>query len=344
MTRVVIHIGSHKTGTTYLQQGFVALRASLRAAGIEYPPEWQDHLYGHHSLVRMLAAGDAATPARLAAMVQAAGQEGHAVLLSSENFEDLDDAAIGRLASALRGHAVEIVFFMRHWSGLLPSAWQEEVKQGGSAPYPGFLLKHLAQPAHSRLLNPTPMLGGYAAAFGHEAIRLVGYDRVIDSGEDIVGFFLRALLEVACACPAGGKRINRSLPAVDVEIIRLLSVAARRSAGSLPGGVWPMKLFYDLSRQGLPAIATLRAALRPHVVRHDGPGGLSALRALERQVIEQFGPILPGDGDVPPIAPCPSSLGEYVAGEYWMDPAVAPAFAELRDAARRRHAALAIAP
>ena len=37
MVRVILHIGPHKTGTTLLQQRFVALREPLGAAGIVSP-------------------------------------------------------------------------------------------------------------------------------------------------------------------------------------------------------------------------------------------------------------------------------------------------------------------
>jgi hypothetical protein len=343
VTRIVIHVGSHKTGTTYLQQGFVALREPLRAAGIDYPAEWQDHLHGHHSLVRMLASGDAATPARLAALADQAGREGRGILFSSENFEDLDDASVARLASALQGHAVEIVFFARRWAGLLPSAWQEQVKQGGSETYPQFLLTHLAQPSDSRLLNPMRVLGRYADAFGRNAIRLVAYDRVIDGGEDLLAFFLQTLLGVPIVPPTRGKRVNGALPAVDIEIIRLLNAMARRWQGSVPGGVWPMKLFYELGGQGLPAIAVLRTALRPFVTRCGVPDDLAALREIELQTIDRFGIALPTNGSMAARAPGPTAAGEHVAGEYWMDPLVPPAFAELRDAMRRRHAEIALA-
>ncbi|BDG71940.1 hypothetical protein [Roseomonas fluvialis] len=337
MTRVVIHIGSHKTGTTYLQRGFVALRPDLRAAGIDYPVQWQDHLHGHHSLVRLLAAGDAETPARLAVLAGEAGHGGRALLLSSENFEDIEAAAIGRLASALHGHQVEIVYFLRRWQGLVPSAWQEAVKQGGSETFPQFLLAHMLRLADSPLLNPGITLGRFAEAFGRQAIRLVAYDRLVEQGEELLGFFLRAVLGVAVAPPEQAGRINRALPPADVEIIRALNAAAQRSPDSLPGGVWPMRLFFELGRHGLPAIATLRRVMAQHVTRQVLPT-MPALRAVERDVIARFGPALPGD--VPEAAPAEA---EHVAGTYWMEPSVPAAFAELRAAIRQTHAEAALA-
>lgn len=338
MARIVIHIGSHKTGTTYLQQGFVALRQPLLAVGFDDPSEWQDHLDGHDTLVG-LAAGDGAALARLAAIGVTAAREGRAVLLSSEKFEHLDDSAVGRLAGALRGHAVEIVYVARHWSGLLPSAWQEQIKQGGSETYPEFLLSHFAQPADSRLPSPMGVLGRYAAAFGRDAIRLVDDDRLVGGGGDLLGLVLDALLRVPVLPSSQGRRVNAALAAVEVEVIRVVNAMAGRWPGSVPGGVRPMKLFFEFGREGLPAIDTQRAALRPYVIRCGVPDDLAALQVIESQTIAQSVPMLPAQGDAP--ARKPFVAGEHVAGEYWIDPTMQTAFATRRDALGRRYAEIA---
>jgi hypothetical protein len=342
VTRVLLHIGSHKTGTTYLQQGFVALRAALRDAGIDYPTAWQDHLHGHHSLVRALARDEAGTGDRLRGLAEQADAQGLALLLSSENFETLENAAVQRLATALAGHAIEVVYFARRWSGLLPSAWQEEVKQGGEATYPAFLLNHLADPQSSSLLNHGIVLDRYAQAFGQEAIRVVAYDGVIEAGDDLLAFFLRKVLQIGIDLPPAAGRINRALPTVDVEIIRALNVMARLSGGTLPAGVWPMRLFYDLGAGRLPAIARLRDALGAHVVEHRLAGDLPACREIEARTAQRFGPILPAGGPTL-FATTQPIVGRHVDSAYWMNPAVPTAFAQLCDAMCRRHGELAAA-
>ncbi len=40
MPRFTLHIGAHKTGTTYLQRVFHALRPALETAGIVFPSFW----------------------------------------------------------------------------------------------------------------------------------------------------------------------------------------------------------------------------------------------------------------------------------------------------------------
>ena len=36
----ILHIGPHKTGTTYLQLSFKAQRSGMEARGILYPAKW----------------------------------------------------------------------------------------------------------------------------------------------------------------------------------------------------------------------------------------------------------------------------------------------------------------
>lgn len=337
MTRVVLHIGPHKTGTTYLQQRFVALRDALRDAGFDYPERWQDHLHGHHSLARDLADPAREVAGPLAALLDAAARAERGLLLSSENFEDLPPAGLARLAAALAGHRTEIVYFARRWSGLLPSAWQEAVKQGSALPYADFLMTHLTRPEESDLLDYGRVLRRYAEAFGTGAIRLVSYDQSLVGGRDLLDVMLREILGVVIEAPADARRVNRTLPAFDIEIIRVLNGMAARSGGALPGGVWPMKLLYQLGAERLPAIATLRRVLggwqRPHAVPDDLPG----FRAIEARLLAQFGPAIgaaAADRLFGAEAPAETSL---VAGNYWHDPAVPRAFAELAEAMQRRH-------
>ena len=60
MTRTVLHVGPHKTGTTYLQQSLALNREKLLAAGIYYPSELvgQDITWCHVGLVEALKKND----------------------------------------------------------------------------------------------------------------------------------------------------------------------------------------------------------------------------------------------------------------------------------------------
>lgn len=83
--RLVVHMGFHKTASTFLQQLLAGNRAALAGRGV-----WYDDadVYGaHHPIANPLLAGD---PAPLAAMLRRARAAGcETVLLSSENLEAL---------------------------------------------------------------------------------------------------------------------------------------------------------------------------------------------------------------------------------------------------------------
>ena len=59
MTRFIIHIGPHKTGSTYLQNHLTQNRAALIGRGIYYPREWTTPEIGwcHAELAQLLQQG-----------------------------------------------------------------------------------------------------------------------------------------------------------------------------------------------------------------------------------------------------------------------------------------------
>lgn len=81
-------------------------------------------------------------------------------LHSSENFGRLDAAAISLPRRVLDGHAVEVVYFARRWSGLPPSVWQESVKRGNTETLSAFTFGHLLRPFRSDVLNDANVLAG----------------------------------------------------------------------------------------------------------------------------------------------------------------------------------------
>jgi hypothetical protein len=347
MARVVLHIGPHKTGTTLLQQRFVALREPLGAAGIAYPEAWQRHLWGHHALAFELAAAARAedeAERRLAAMrdtFAAVAAAAPCVLLSSENFERLSPAAIALLRRMLDGHAVEVVYFARRWSGLLPSVWQEDIKHGGAETLPAFALGHLLRPFRSEVLNYANVLDRYAAAFGAEALRFASYDAVLEGGGTLLGFFLGRVLGVALPPDGAAERVNGALPPEDAEIIRVLNAMARRERGRAPGGAWPRTHFHALARDGHPAVAALRGALRQAVEALRIPDDTAPFRAVERAVLERHGTrLLNAAPDGRLFGPCaaPAEI-RHVAGDPWTLPGVPDAFAALHRAIGERHRA-----
>lgn len=160
MTRLILHIGQHKTGTTSLQHQLAKHRPYLRSVGAIFPelPRWK---YAHHALFphffglercdpyvfRRL--GD--SPSRVIAASRAAWErvkkmvikeDPLSVILSSETFFRAGiEEEMGRFASILREvfDEIEVVCYIRNPAELLVSllSTQVQVRSQFEWPPPG---------------------------------------------------------------------------------------------------------------------------------------------------------------------------------------------------------------
>jgi hypothetical protein len=141
--RVDIHIGLHKTGTTYLQRSLYASRSALADAGVLVPGE--GHLFqrrGFWDLMgRRMRGVDqpklAGSWDALAAEVT--GWAGSQVLLSDEFLVYARRGQVRRLLRALEPAEVHVVVTVRDLARVIGSMWQQEVSQGRTWTWPEFV-------------------------------------------------------------------------------------------------------------------------------------------------------------------------------------------------------------
>jgi hypothetical protein len=130
--RVFVHIGLHKTGTTYLQNMMRANRDSLAAQGIAYPG-------GADGLSQGLAVWDLQggrpgetderVPGSWSALVDAVRTSGQPTALISVEWLSLSSAKqVRRVARAFRDSELHVIVTVRDLGRVAVSAWQEEVK------------------------------------------------------------------------------------------------------------------------------------------------------------------------------------------------------------------------
>lgn len=140
--RVVLHVGTPKSGTTYLQGLLWESRAPLADAGVRYPGEAPDdhflatvellegHFHGHrHPRV------DGAWSRLCAAVHEHAGT----TVVSHELLGDLTDEGVARIVAELRDVELHVVVTARDLARQLPAVWQEDVKNRHSLPFADFL-------------------------------------------------------------------------------------------------------------------------------------------------------------------------------------------------------------
>ena len=216
MKKIILHIGPHKTGSTYLQKKLLAASEVLASQGFFYPRDRFLSQYAHHDLALSKNFADFAS---LVSTFVALPDDIHTLLVSSENFDRLTQSEVMDLSKRIE-IPVEIVFFHRQASKLLYSSWQEEIKSGSAKSLEMFLLEAFFTPFQSEILNQSIILDRWAAAFGLECIKIFDYDLLISKKQDIVDAFVRNVLSEHLPSIADGEQVNKAFSQTFTEILR----------------------------------------------------------------------------------------------------------------------------
>ena len=150
--RTVVHLGTPKSGTTYLQELLWSSRPALVAAGVSYPGEVPE---GHFQATLDLKADefngwpDPAVPGAWDRLVTAARAFDGTTVISHELLGDLTDEQIGRLAADLSFQPLDLVITARDLARQLPAVWQEDLKNRHSMTFEEFLAVASPETEHS---------------------------------------------------------------------------------------------------------------------------------------------------------------------------------------------------
>jgi hypothetical protein len=170
-------------------------------------------------------------------------------ILSSEFLCDADDEAAREIVDSIGRDRLHVVVTLRPLSKILPSAWQQYVRNQLTAPYDDWLDAMFNRAPYRQ---PTPSFwrrhrhGKLVARWTN----LVGPDRmkvVIVDERDRDGF-LRAF-EAMLGVPDGllvpsAAGANRSLTAAEVEMIRQINI-------EFAGNDWPDEVYHKFIRNGV---------------------------------------------------------------------------------------------
>jgi hypothetical protein len=142
--RVFLHVGTAKSGTSFLQDLWWRHRDELRGRGLLLPGRRRDHfaaaavVKGMTAVVETLAPRERDAWHRLVEETRAWPDD---VLLTNEHFSDSPAASAAAAIADLAGAAdeVHVVVTARDLGRVLPSAWQQRVKMGARQRYRRFL-------------------------------------------------------------------------------------------------------------------------------------------------------------------------------------------------------------
>jgi len=204
MARVFLHIGGHKTGTSFLQSMFHRNRALLARDAIHYPDIGPNN--AHHALVRPWIV----TPDIPDRFFGRAGADGvwerltdtyaamaGTLFLSAENFSRVRPTRVDMADLARRlapFEEVRVIYTMRRQTELIPSVWTQVAK---SRKAPG-LRSTIGNALKERRVLGVPIDHGSVYAqilegFAPEQIRLLDYSTICRAPGGVLGSFLTLL-------------------------------------------------------------------------------------------------------------------------------------------------------
>ena len=249
MPRYIIHLGPYKTGSTYLQTRLYQHRDALAAAGFALASLWNSSATkpSHTGFMHRLVSE------RLhelkAAMAGWESSGAHTVIITSEEISTLcvRPIQLAMCAELLAGHDVTLIYYVRRWTDLLASTWQEYVKQGRAFQLPEVIVHNIRNPERSLIVNLDATVGKFAERFGKDCIRLVSYDALQESGADMFVHFARQFCGLEF--PAEPQtRLNASLRPSETEMMRVFNIFQQET------GVDSARLlrFFGMAHRPLP--------------------------------------------------------------------------------------------
>lgn len=203
MARVVIHVGTHKTGTTALQDAFAANRDMLARHGVIYPRIGRHT--GHHGLLTdwinlpsAYLSPDGGIDG-LTALARAWQARDVTLFLSSEEFSR--GGGIGGQVdmAALRGifqgwESIQILCLLRSQWQFLQSVYLEIARGRVPPPPPAMVETALATGMVDGLwCDYTRLVAHLGTGFGPEEIRLISFDRAALGPDGVIGAVLDRL-------------------------------------------------------------------------------------------------------------------------------------------------------
>ncbi|SFT43129.1 hypothetical protein SAMN05660657_00739 [Geodermatophilus amargosae] len=166
---MVMHVGTPKSGTTFLQELLWESRTALAEAGVLYPGE---HPAAHFHAVldaRQRSFHGHVDPAVAGAwgrLVEAARAHEGTTVVSHELFGDLDEEEAARALADLDFAEVHVIVTVRDLARQLPAVWQEDVKNRHFLTFGDFL--EMVRPGSGRPDEQRPAADtteGHAEAF-----------------------------------------------------------------------------------------------------------------------------------------------------------------------------------
>lgn len=256
--RVVLHVGTMKSGTTFLQNVVSANREALRAQGVSFVGrKWRDQIKAAQDLIEH--GGENQPPldpdGPWSRIVREVEEWPGTALFSVEFFGARKTAKIEQVVRCFGDTPVTVVLTVRDLARTIPSMWQEAVQNGSRATWEEYLRAVRAQKPDSRLGNGfwrQQGVAGMARRWGS----VVGTENVVvitappkGAPSDLLWERYAGVLGIDPASCALDVRANPSLGLASTLVLRALNEQLDRDP--LSRGAYHQKVKRILAKEGM---------------------------------------------------------------------------------------------
>jgi len=224
-SRLTIHIGLHKTGTTAIQHYFWRHYQELLQHGVYYPvtgrPANAATQFGHHEIPWAFTPEASERPQTLLARLRAEIEETTVadVVLSSEEFSRMSPSSITALRAALP-FETRIVFYYRRQSEIVQGLYGTDVLYAGERRDLDTYAQQFKGPLDFGRLAST-----WAAVYGQAAVTALHYRPSAFPDRNIVPHFMAAMELTGPSGDGEASHYNVSMPWFAVlSVLRLRGI------------------------------------------------------------------------------------------------------------------------
>lgn len=224
--RIFLHIGTPKTGTTFLQTILWGNRQALAEQGLLVPGKRRaEHLWASRAVrgETKWASQPAQAPGAWDRIVQAARQWPGSVIVSHEFFGAASESQARTAVDALAPAEVHLIVTARECVGMLTSRWQEWVKNGSRGPLSSYGGSTSDDPLYVwdwRTMDVAEVLSRWGTQVPPERVHVIPLptkdappDELLRRFAKVVGFSVDGL-DTSAGYP------NQSLGVASVELLR----------------------------------------------------------------------------------------------------------------------------
>ncbi|NPC95900.1 hypothetical protein [Nocardioides sp. zg-DK7169] len=311
---VFLHVGSPKTGTTFLQNVLWDQRALAAEQGLLLPGRrFHDHYLATLD-VRDLADAPTAPPeaaGRWAALVAEAEGWGGTTLISHELFASASAEQAKRAVASFGDREVHIVLTARDLVRQVPAEWQEHIKHRATVTMEGFLADLRADRAHRtwfwQVQDFADVLRRWGATVPAERVHVV---TVPPAGADAGTLWTRFATLLGLDPAAFDTTVSRSNSSLGLEQAELLRRVNAELGDRVPlPGPYPQLAKNVLAHRllaGRPGTRLVLDAEADAFARQRSVEIVADLRTLGYDVVGDLDELVPPPAEAPSSGPTPS--------------------------------------